>query len=65
MPISSGAQLGHGAVAKQVRPDGVAEGPLGPQLDLLVNRPAAHGAARASDPQLLLDIQRRGGRRCH
>jgi hypothetical protein len=33
-------QLGHGAVAEQMRPDGVAEGPLGARRDLLANRPS-------------------------
>jgi len=55
MPISSGAesdQLGDGAVATQVRPDAVAESALGAQLDLRVDRLAAHGAAQAIDSKV-------------
>jgi hypothetical protein len=45
-------QFGDGTIPKQMRPDRLAEGLPGARLDLLVNRPAAHGAARAADPKV-------------
>ena len=57
-------QLRHGAVAKQVRPDGVAERLPGAQGDLGANRAAGHGLAGAIDPQVLTDIHSHAGCRC-
>ena len=58
MPISSGRavdQLGHGAVAEEVRPNMLAEGVFGPLFDLLPDGRTAHGPAVPIEPEVPSD----------